>query len=214
MEEKNLEEISLASLSLIKNNNDVKHFLKVQEFESVKDFLDADVYELLESNKRYSYNGVKDKIRGVYDLLNYKFLNKGMPITVKLNSPLNFDFKHDVYYFSDITLERLGFSTTEVYLIEKYIKAIYKKQNDNTLINILTNFLSYLKQSKKTSISLTLIEKIELYVKAYQEKKELYRNFNDTNLKELRSNIDTLYERRKSLSSKIDKYSSIKRGRK
>ena len=73
MEEKNLEEISLASLSLIKNNNDVKHFLKVQEFESVKDFLDADVYELLESNKRYSYNGVKDKIRGVYDLLNYKF---------------------------------------------------------------------------------------------------------------------------------------------
>ena len=137
-----------------------------------------------------------------------------MPITVKLNSPLNFDFKHDVYYFSDITLERLGFSTTEVYLIEKYIKAIYKKQNDNTLINILTNFLSYLKQSKKTSISLTLIEKIELYVKAYQEEKELYRNFNDTNLKELRSNIDTLYERRKSLSSKIDKYSSIKRGRK
>ncbi len=204
----NLEEIDLLSLSFIRNNHDVKHFFKAQGLESVKDFLEIPLESVLASNKRYSYEGIKDKIRGIYDLINYKFLDIQMPVTVKLNSKLTYNSKRENFEFQDVTLERLGFSTTEKYLIERYIKSNYKvNDQETTLIDILKNFLLFIKRNNKTSLSVTLEEKITMYLNAYLvEKSNVEKNALNIELQILRSNIDNLYNRRESLNHEISKY--------
>ena len=131
-----------------------------------------------------------------------------MPVTVKLNSKLTYNSKRENFEFQDVTLERLGFSTTEKYLIERYIKSNYKvNDQETTLIDILKNFLLFIKRNNKTSLSVTLEEKITMYLNAYLvEKSNVEKNALNIELQILRSNIDNLYNRRESLNHEISKY--------
>lgn len=187
----NLENI-LIKETCIFNGIDQKFdlFFKRHNIKTLKDLFDLSDEEI--SQTKLSIQ-TKNELRGMIELLKYKYLNIPLIADEYLNQPFSFESPND-----NQQLIRMGFTTTERRLVYGPLR------NENVKKNQLT-YLDVLKRVNTKSPYLN--EKIRLYMESYSQKEE--QGFWESkklieSLKELTTELQFLQEKRNSLNLQID----------
>ena len=202
---KEIEKIELEKTNLFsKDSYAINNILKKFNIKTVKDFLDA--YDII-VNKKFITNDNRNEIKGLTDLLKFKYLDIPIISDAYLDTILESHY-YDDYIFIDWpknSLSRMGFNNIECRTIDSFAKTHIKK--NITIYNIFLAYIKYeYKKSNINSNNSVILEKILLLINSYKKRREDEIIFNNRKkeLNLLKLELKNLLIRKNEINIKIE----------
>ena len=177
----------LIDTGLIGDNKVIKEFLEVNNIKTVNELREYDV-DLIEDVN------TKNQLRGLKDLLAYKYSYRPLPFDTFLNTNITYKFNDNAYLtvdFGIIDFTRMGLSFSEQLDLKAWAKILYNQYatREITLIELMKSFVKYGNDS-------TLIRKLSVYIEYYDKDKEILKGENTmSKFFYLKSKLDVIHQR-------------------
>lgn len=184
----------LKDIGLIGDNKMVTDFLDKNNITKVSELRNLDVDYLKDCY-------LKDMLRGLKDLLAYKYSYIPLPFNTYLNTPIKFKYNENAYLtvdFGIIDFHRMGLSLSEKLELKAWAKAKHIKEiiTEITLIDLMR---SYVLNGDDEVIK----NKFNIYVEYYDYDKKMSSGENTmSKLFYLRSRLDVIHERLENVQDK------------
>ena len=178
----------LIKTDLFYDNKVVNEYLEANNIKTVEELLKLDV-DYIEDVY------LKNLLRGLKDLLQYKYHYKPLPFDTYLNTLVTFKFNDNAYLtvdFDIIDFHRMGLSFSEQLDLKAWAKILYSQYDvkEITLIELMKSFVKYGKDTN-------LAKKLNVFIDYYDKDKKIVKGENTiSKLMYLRSKLDDIYERR------------------
>ena len=177
----------LIDTGLIGDNKVVIEFLGANNIKTVKDLKEYDV-DLIEDIY------IKNQLRGLKDLLDYKFSYRPLPFDTFLNTNITYKYNDNAYLtvnFGIIDLNRMGISFSEQLDLKAWAKILYNQYETReiTLIELIKSFIKYGSDNP-------LSRKLGVFVEYYDKDKQIVKGENTmSKLFYLQSKLDVIHQR-------------------
>ncbi len=182
-----MEDLLLKDTGLIGDNKVVNDFLEKNNITKVSELRNLDV-DYLED--RY----LKDMLRGLKDLLAYKYSYIPLPFNTYLNTPIKFTYNENAYLtvdFGIIDFHRMGLSLSEKLELKAWAKAKHNSEKIEE-ISLVDLMRSYVKDGDNQELK----DKFGVYVEYYDYDKKMSSGENTmSKLFYLRSRLDVIHDR-------------------
>lgn len=194
--------IKIESSELItEGSKTIINFLKYNNIETLEQLLNIDETSLLKYDKlplTYKY-----ELKGLIDLLKYKYLNIPLIYDSYLEQELTSKDYGNGYIFinwPNNILSRMGFNQTECKDINQFATLYYKNR-----ITILDIFKKYIEDNIDTYLTSSIKEKMSLHISSYKNNKlELIKNETNTQTYiSLKKELKKLIEEKQKLEEQI-----------
>ena len=170
------------------------------------------VLNVSENNLNYSHCALKNiqKIRGLIELLKYKYCNEDLLVSPILEKTISVNLNAELTNITDDEIHRLGFSDEDINYFRRFNFYLIRNGliEQMPFINYLANYLNYDKKAKnRSNLAVERIsDKIILYLQ-YMRKYEEFINIDKLkqNLQYLLNKRDGLNERLKQIQDNLDK---------
>ena len=177
----------LIETGLIGDNKVVIDYLEANNIKTVKELKEYDI-DLIEDIY------IKNQLRGLKDLLDYKFSYRPLPFDTFLNTKITYKYNDNAYLtvnFGLIDFNRMGISFSEQLDLKAWAKVLYNQYETReiTLIELMKSFIKYGSDN-------TLSRKLCVYVEYYDKDKQIVKGENTmSKLFYLQSKLDVIHQR-------------------
>ena len=177
----------LIDTGLIGDNKVVIEFLETNNIKTVKDLKNYDI-DLIEDVY------IKNQLRGLKDLLDYKFSYRPLPFDTFLNTNITYKYNDNVYLtvnFGIIDFNRMGISFSEQLDLKAWAKVLYNQYETReiTLIELMKSFIKYGSDN-------ILSRKLGVFVEYYDKDRQIVKGENTmSKLFYLQSKLDVIHQR-------------------
>lgn len=177
----------LIDTGLIGDNKVVIEFLETNNIKTVKDLKNYDI-DLIEDVY------IKNQLRGLKDLLDYKFSYRPLPFDTFLNTNITYKYNDNAYLtvnFGIIDFNRMGISFSEQLDLKAWAKVLYNQYETReiTLIELMKSFIKYGSDN-------ILSRKLGVFVEYYDKDRQIVKGENTmSKLFYLQSKLDVIHQR-------------------
>lgn len=178
----------LISTDLFYDNKVVNEYLEANNIKTVNDLLKLDV-DYIEDIY------LKNLLRGLKDLLQYKYHYRPLPFDTYLNTLITFKYNDNAYLtvdFGIIDFHRMGISFSEQLDLKAWAKILYNQYDvkEITLIELMKSFVKYGRDTN-------LAKKLSVFIDYYDKDKNIIKGENTmSKFFYLKSKLDVIYDRR------------------
>lgn len=178
----------LMSTDLFFDSKVINDYLKANNIKTVNELLTLDVDYIQD-------NYLKNLLRGLKDLLQYKYNYRPLPFDTYLNSLITFKYNDNAYLtvdFGIIDFDRMGLSFTEKLDLKAWAKILYNQYDikEITLIELMKSFVKYGKDTN-------LAKKLNVFIDYYDKDEKMVKGENSiSKLLYLKNKLDVIYDRR------------------
>ena len=178
----------LISTDLFYDNKVVNEYLEANNIKTVNDLLKLDV-DYIEDIY------LKNLLRGLKDLLQYKYHYRPLPFDTYLNTLITFKYNDNAYLtvdFDIIDFHRMGISFSEQLDLKAWAKILYNQYDvkEITLIELMKSFVKYGRDTN-------LAKKLSVFIDYYDKDKNIIKGENTmSKFFYLKSKLDVIYDRR------------------
>ena len=178
----------LISTDLFYDSKVVNDYLGANNIKTVDELLALDV-DYIED--KY----LKNLLRGLKDLLQYKYHYRPLPFDTYLNTLITFKFNDNAYLtvdFGIIDFHRMGLSFSEKLDLKAWAKILYNQYDvkEITLIELMKSFVKYGKDTN-------LAKKLSVFIDYYEKDEKMVKGENTmSKLLYLKNKLDVIYDRK------------------
>ena len=178
----------LISTDLFYDSKVVNDYLGANNIKTVDELLALDV-DYIED--KY----LKNLLRGLKDLLQYKYHYRPLPFDTYLNTLITFKYNDNAYLtvdFDIIDFHRMGLSFSEKLDLKAWAKILYNQYDvkEITLIELMKSFVKYGKDTN-------LAKKLSVFIDYYEKDEKMVKGENTmSNLLYLKNKLDVIYDRK------------------
>ena len=178
----------LISTDLFYDSKVVNDYLGANNIKTVDELLALDV-DYIED--KY----LKNLLRGLKDLLQYKYHYRPLPFDTYLNTLITFKFNDNAYLtvdFDIIDFHRMGLSFSEKLDLKAWAKILYNQYDvkEITLIELMKSFVKYGKDTN-------LAKKLSVFIDYYEKDEKMVKGENTmSKLLYLKNKLDVIYDRK------------------
>ena len=177
----------LINTGLIGDNKVLLDYLEANNIKTLEDFYNIDI-DMIEDIY------IKNLLRGLKDLIQYKYSYKPLPFDTYLSSNITFKYNDNAYLtvdFGIIDFNRMGISFSEQLDLKAWAKVLYTQYNEKelTLIELMRSFIKYGKD-------LELSKKLRVFVDYYDKDKAIMMGENTMNkFFYIKDKLDVIHQR-------------------
>ena len=178
----------LISTDLFYDSKVVNDYLGANNIKTVDELLALDV-DYIED--KY----LKNLLRGLKDLLQYKYHYRPLPFDTYLNTLITFKYNDNAYLtvdFDIIDFHRMGLSFSEKLDLKAWAKILYNQYDvkEITLIELMKSFVKYGKDTN-------LAKKLSVFIDYYEKDEKMVKGENTmSKLLYLKNKLDVIYDRK------------------
>lgn len=178
----------LVDTGLFHDNKIVNDYLEANNIKTVRDLLNLEVDYIPEID-------LKNLLRGLQNLLEYKYVYKPLPFDRYLGEKIKFKYKDNAYLtvdFGIIDFRRMGISFSEELDLKAWAKILHT-QYDKKEISLIELMKSFIEYGRDTNLA----EKLNYFVEYYDKDQTIIKGENTmSKYFYLRSKLDVMHERK------------------